>query len=139
MIGVAVITHKGLAEALIETAEFIMGEIPLITAVTVQASESVESIRSKIKTAIGEVNKDGQGVIVLTDMFGGTPANISLSLLDEENIEVITGVNLPMIIKLATCRNNAQYTLRDLAIFIKEYGQKNISVASEILSISRAD
>ena len=78
-----------------------------------------------------EAAEKGNGVLVLTDMFGGTPSNMSLSFLDEHHVEVVTGMNLPMLIKLATMREDRP--LEELASFIKEYGQRNISVASELI------
>ena len=86
--------------------------------------------RRAIADALGKVDQ-GEGVLVLTDMFGGTPSNIALSFLDERRVEVVTGMNLPMLIKLATLVE--EKPLEELAVFIKGYGQRNISVASEIL------
>ena len=77
----------------------------------------------------------GDGVLILTDMFGGTPSNISLSFLEEHRIEVVTGINLPMLIKLATLTEDKP--LDELATFVKEYGQRNISVASELLPVGQ--
>lgn len=87
-------------------------------------------MRSKIASALKAADR-GEGVLVLTDMFGGTPSNISLSFLDEQHVEVVTGLNLPMLIKLATF--SEEKSLEELATFIKKYGQRNISVASELL------
>jgi PTS system mannose-specific IIA component len=87
-------------------------------------------MRGSIAQALARADQ-GQGVLVLTDMFGGTPSNISLSFLAEHKVEVVTGVNLPMLIKLATL--SEPRPLAELAVFIKSYGQRNISVASEIL------
>jgi PTS system mannose-specific IIA component len=87
-------------------------------------------MRSRIAAALEAADR-GEGVLVLTDMFGGTPSNISLSFLQEHHVEVVTGVNLPMLIKLATLAESK--SLEDLAAFIKQYGQRNISVASELL------
>jgi PTS system mannose-specific IIA component len=86
-------------------------------------------MREKISTALKETD-EGAGVLILTDMFGGTPSNMSLSFLDEHHVEVVTGLNLPMLIKLATL--GEQRPLEELAGFIKEYGQRNISLASEL-------
>jgi PTS system mannose-specific IIA component len=87
-------------------------------------------MRAAIEAALKQADR-GAGVLVLTDMFGGTPSNISLSFLKDHPVEVVTGVNLPMLIKLATGVETP--SLEDLATFIKEYGRRNISVASEIL------
>ncbi len=95
-----------------------------------EPSQSADEMRRAIADALGKVDQ-GEGVLVLTDMFGGTPSNIALSFLDERRVEVVTGMNLPMLIKLATL--GEEKPLEELAVFIKGYGQRNISVASEIL------
>ncbi|MBW2621594.1 MAG: hypothetical protein JRD68_01690 [Deltaproteobacteria bacterium] len=131
MIGVVVVTHRGLGSELIGTAEFILGKIAGITAVTVDAQTSAEVIRADVKKGIKQVDQD-DGIIILTDMFGGTPSNISLSFLTPNQIEVLTGVNLPMIIKLIQSRERLE--LDELAKSVGEYGRKSINVASEILN-----
>jgi PTS system mannose-specific IIA component len=131
MIGVVVVTHRGLGSELIGTAEFILGKIAGITAVTVNAQASAEVIRADVKKGIKQVDQ-GDGIIILTDMFGGTPSNISLSFLTADQIEVLTGVNLPMIIKLIQSRERLK--LDELAKSVGEYGRKSINVASEILN-----
>jgi len=131
MIGVVVVTHRGLGSELIGTAEFILGKITGITAVTVDAQASAESIRTDVKKGIKHVDQ-GDGIIILTDMFGGTPSNISLSFLKTNHVEVLTGVNLPMIIKLIQSRE--KLGLDELAKSVGEYGRKSINVASEILN-----
>jgi len=93
------------------------------------AEEPIEQLRTIAEQL--DAAEVGEGVLVLTDMFGGTPSNMSLSFLDEHHVEVVTGINLPMLIKLATLAE--EKSLEDLARFIKEYGQRNISVASELL------
>jgi PTS system mannose-specific IIA component len=131
MVGIVVITHCHLAEELISAAQLVVGEeLKNFQAVSVDPKEGSEEILDKIVTAIRKVD-GGQGVLILTDMYGGTPSNISLSFLEEKKIEVITGVNLPMLIKLATYPNNM--SLEELALFITDYGQKNINLASEVL------
>jgi PTS system mannose-specific IIA component len=91
----------------------------------------VDEMRAAISQKLAEA-ENGHGVLILTDMFGGTPSNIALSFLSEMKIEVVTGINLPMLIKLATLRS--EKSLEDLATFIKDYGRRNISVASELVS-----
>jgi PTS system mannose-specific IIA component len=130
MVGLVVATHGQLAEELIRTAEGVCGKLDQCCAVSVAASSQMESARALLAEAIRSVDT-GDGVVVLTDMFGGTPANLALTFLDEK-IEVVTGVNLPMLVKLSTCRaENA--TLRDTAQLLSAYGQKNITLASELL------
>jgi mannose PTS system EIIA component len=131
MIGVVIVTHCHLAEELICAAQLVVGEeLKQFQAVSVEPKDGSEAIREKILTTIRKVDS-GRGVLILTDMYGGTPSNISLSFLEDKKIEVITGVNLPMLLKLATYREN--FDLAQLAAFITDYGQKNINLASEVL------
>jgi len=128
---VVVVTHCRLAEELILAAQLVVGEdLKQFQAVSVDPKEGSEEIREKIVSAIRKVD-GGQGVLILTDMYGGTPSNISLSFLEEKKIEVITGVNLPMLLKLATYSNDMN--LEELASFITDYGQRNINLASDVL------
>ncbi|PKN88761.1 MAG: PTS fructose transporter subunit IIA [Deltaproteobacteria bacterium HGW-Deltaproteobacteria-1] len=99
--------------------------------VCVEQSKSVEDLKKEIQGAIKKLDK-GKGVLILTDLFGGTPSNISLSFMKEGKVEVVTGVNLPMLLKLSDVKEGM--TLNEFACFIKDYGKKNISLASEILS-----
>jgi len=131
MVGIVVVTHCHLAEELIAAAELVVGEdLKQFQPVSIDPKEGSEEIRGKIISAIRKVD-EGKGVLILTDMYGGTPSNISLSFLEEKKIEVITGVNLPMLLKLATYQNDMG--LEALAIFITDYGQRNIHLASEVL------
>ncbi len=131
MIGVVVVTHCHLSEELIAAARLVVGEeLKQFEAVSIAPTEGSEEIRKKIVAAIRKVD-GGQGVLILTDMYGGTPSNISLSFLEEKKIEVITGVNLPMLLKLATTETDMD--LETLAGFITDYGQRNINLASEVL------
>lgn len=129
-IGVVIVTHYRLGEEFLQALRLIVPEAPTFYAVATDPSQSVEELRGAIAEAL-ETADQGQGVLVLTDMFGGTPSNISLSFLEDRAVEVVTGVNLPMLIKLATM--SEEKSLEDLASFIKSYGRRNISVASEIL------
>jgi PTS system mannose-specific IIA component len=131
MVGVVIVTHCHLAEELIAAAQLVVGEeLKQFQSVSIDPKEGSEEIREKIIAAIRKVD-GGQGVLILTDMYGGTPSNISLSFLEERKIEVITGVNLPMLLKLATYKN--EMSLEELAFFITDYGQRNINLASEVL------
>jgi PTS system mannose-specific IIA component len=129
-IGVLIVSHYRLGEEFLQALRLIVPEGPPFHAVGIEPSQTVEEMRSAIAKALEEADT-GQGVLILTDMFGGTPSNISLSFLDERRVEVVTGINLPMLIKLATL--GEEKPLPELARFIKEYGQRNISVASELL------
>ena len=131
MVGVVVVTHCHLAEELIAAARLVVGEdLKQFQPVSIDPKEGFEEIRTKIISAIRKVD-EGQGILILTDMYGGTPSNISLSFLEEKKIEVITGVNLPMLLKLATYQDDRG--LESLAAFITDYGQRNINLASEVL------
>ena len=130
MIGVVVVTHCRLAEELISAAEMIVGQLKGFKGISIDPRSNPDEIRERIGAAIRKVDR-GSGVLILTDMFGGTPSTISFSFLQDKRIEVVTGVNLPMLLKLST--HDSDMTLRELAEFIKSYGQKNINIASEIL------
>ncbi|MCX7751405.1 MAG: PTS sugar transporter subunit IIA [Blastocatellia bacterium] len=131
LVGGVVITHGQLATELVNAAEMIIGEISHITAVSIGWHDDVEVARETIRQAIARVNS-GRGVLLLTDMFGGTPTNLAATFLGSEPVEIITGVNLPMILKLANQDPNDD--LLTVARKVKEQGQKNIYLASEILT-----
>lgn len=132
MIGVVIVTHSGLGEALIEAAECVLGgPLEATAAVSVDLNHSAEKMRKRIVSAIKSVDQ-GDGVIVLTDMFGGTPSNLSLSFLEEGKIDVLTGVNLPVLIRAEKMRRDDN-NLGRLAESIQAYGKKSISLASEVL------
>ena len=130
MVGVVVATHGRLAEEFLRTAELVCGPLERCKAVSVGSASDMEGARTQLAEAIHEVDA-GEGVLVLTDMFGGTPANLALTFLDEK-VEVITGVNLPMILKLSTARGEA-LGLQAVAQLVTTHGQKNITLASELL------
>ncbi|HET7826693.1 MAG TPA: PTS sugar transporter subunit IIA [Anaeromyxobacter sp.] len=131
MVGLVVATHGRLAEELLRTAEGIVGPLAQCEAVTVGgSSSSMDDARTRLGEAVKRVDT-GDGVLVLTDMFGGSPANLALTFLDDK-LEVVTGVNLPMILKLATARAG-DLGLRAAAELVTGYGQKNITLASELL------
>lgn len=130
MIGAIVITHGKLAEALVSTAEAIAGRQENVRHISIDACDSAKCIGDAISNAIKTMDKK-DGIIILTDMFGGTPSNIGLSFLETGKVEILTGVNLPMLLKFAGHR--ADKTLLELAALLKEYGQKSIVLASEVL------
>ena len=133
-VGVVIVTHYRLGEEFLKAMQLIVPNAPEFHAVAIEPGQGVEEMRHAIDRALTRADQGG-GVLVLTDMFGGTPSNISLSFLDEHRVEVVTGCNLPMLIKLATLGD--QPPLEELAHFIKKYGQRNISVASELLPEGR--
>ncbi|MFP6640628.1 MAG: PTS sugar transporter subunit IIA [Myxococcota bacterium] len=129
-VGVVMVTHYGVGKEFLQAMRLIIPEAPEFPFVSLDPAEPVDQMRSRIQAAIRGVDQ-GEGVLILTDMFGGTPSNVALSFLAEHRIEVVTGVNLPMLIKLGSLQD--EKPLEELAGFIKEYGQRNISVASEVL------
>lgn len=129
--GTVLVTHGSLGEALVETCRLITLEFDNITQVAVNASDDVAAVRASIEKAIEEVNGPG-GTILFVDMFGGTPSNISLSFLSENNVEVVTGVNLPMLTKLSNLDDSL--TLGEAAAVLRDYGRNHIKVAAEYLS-----
>ena len=131
MIGMVLVTHGRLAAEFVAALEHVVGKQERIAAVCIGPEDDMEARRSEIIERIAEVDA-GQGVVLLTDMFGGTPSNLAISVLDRGNIEVIAGVNLPMLIKLATVR--ATESLLRAVASAHEAGRKYINVASHLLA-----
>ena len=131
MIGLIIATHSNLAQELINAAEMVIGPLVNARAVCIYKEDGLEDIRSALARAIEEVGGDGEGIAIMTDMFGGTPANVSLSFLEPRQVEVLTGVNLPMVLKFFNSRDGL--SLADLVTLLKAYGQQSISLASEFL------
>ena len=129
-IGVILVTHYRLGEEFLNVLRLIVPDAPDFQSVSIDPNQSVDEIRRTIAKALKTADR-GNGVLVLTDMFGGTPSNMSLSFVEEGGVEVVTGLNLPMLIKLATL--SEEKSLEELAGFVKNYGQRNISVTTEIL------
>jgi PTS system mannose-specific IIA component len=135
MIGVIVLTHGSLSESLIATLESIMGEQERVAAITIYPSDDAEKKREELYEKINQLNI-GKGVLILTDMFGGTPSNLAMSALGVKPIEVIAGVNLPMLIKFI--ENRANCVLPEAAQKAYEAGRKYIQIASALLSPVRS-
>jgi mannose PTS system EIIA component len=131
MIGVVVVTHGQLATELVNAAETIVGDLPQFAAVSIGWHDDTHDAREEIAQAIGRVKQDRDGVLILTDMFGGTPANLAMTFLEPDQVEVITGVNLPMLIKIANARESAG--LLAVARDMREHGRTAIWVASDLL------
>jgi len=131
MIGVVVVTHGQLAIELVNAAEMIVGDLPQFTAVSIGWHEDVNDAREDIAQAIERVRSVDAGVLLLTDMFGGTPSNLGMTFLEKDRVEVITGVNLPMLIKLANLPE--QSDLLASAREMREHGRNAIWVASDLL------
>ena len=131
MIGLILVTHGRLAEEFLVALEHVVGPQKNIATVCIGPRDDMEGRRKEIATAIKQVD-DGKGVIILTDLFGGTPSNLSISLLDAGSVEVIAGVNLPMLIRLDSARKNMN--VREAVAAAREAGRKYINVASRVLS-----
>ncbi len=130
MVGILIICHSNLAQELLKTAELIVGKLDQCKAVSMDPRYTIEELKELVGDHLKKVD-DGDGVLILTDLFGGTPSNISLSFLRKGKVEVVSGVNLPMLIKLASIRKDK--SLKEIAPLIKEYGRRNISLASELM------
>ncbi len=131
MIGIVIVTHSNLGDALIETSEFITGsKAEAVRAVSIDLKIDAEILRKKISDGIKSVNNN-RGVIIMTDMFGGTPSNLSYSFLDEGRVEVLSGVNLPILVKALNSRE--KMNLEEMAAILEAYGKRSISLGSGIL------
>jgi mannose PTS system EIIA component len=131
MIGVVIVTHGGLAREFRAALEHVVGRQELLETLSIGPEDDMEARRAELVAAIKRVSAPG-GVIVMTDMFGGTPSNLAINVMDETGCEVIAGINLPMLIKLATARKDM--TLQAAVQAAKEAGRKYISVASQVLA-----
>ena len=134
MIATVVVSHGNVGPEMVRIAQSIVRDPTPMIGIALEHDENVDKIREKITAAIQQVAQE-DGVLLLSDMFGGTPSNLCLSFLEAGKIEVITGVNLPMLIKLANYREKK--SLFEIATFIRGYGQKNITLASEMLQGTR--
>ena len=130
MVGIIIISHCKIAEELLKAAYLILGEIPACLGIGISADEKLEKIAERLEQAVSQVD-EGDGVLILTDLFGGTPSNVSLSFLQEKKVEVVSGVNLPMVLKIGVGRLNKD--LKEVVRIARDAGRKNISVASEIM------
>ncbi len=131
MVGIVIVTHSRLGDSLIEAAEFILGrKTDAIVSVSINLNEDADMLRKKIAAGIKSVRREN-GVLILTDMFGGTPSNLSYSFLEENRVEVLSGVNLPIVIKAIEIRK--KLSLGELAKELESFGKKSISVAGGIL------
>ncbi|ABA89175.1 phosphotransferase system, mannose-type, protein IIA [Syntrophotalea carbinolica DSM 2380] len=132
MVGLVVATHCSLAGELVKTAEMILGPLPMVASVEIRHGQGADEIRQGFSHAIDKVGIDGDGVLILTDMFGGTPSNIGFSFLEQGLVDVLSGVNLPMLLRASQERSGR--TMSDLAVLLRDYGQQSILLASDILS-----
>lgn len=133
MIGIVVVSHGKLARELVAATEHVVGEQPCFRSISIEVEDDIEARRDQIRETAKSCDR-GRGVIILTDMFGGTPSNLAMSVMTAGNIEVLSGVNLPMLIKLAEVRN--ELSLAEAAKVAAEAGRKYISIASDLLTKS---
>ena len=131
MIGLVVVSHGKLAQEFIAATEHVVGKQKNLKAICIEPEDDMEKRREDILAAVKEVD-DGGGVAILTDMFGGTPSNLAISIMGKVPVEVIAGINLPMIVKLATIRSTVP--LNEAVLVAQEAGRKYINVASNLLS-----
>lgn len=130
MIGIVVVAHGDIGLDMVAAAHRIIPEATHIVGIAIESNDPPQSIRQQIADAMSKVDMN-KGILILTDMFGGTPSNICLSFLKQNMVEVISGVNLPMLIKLANMKD--QMNFEDVVQFIQQYGQRNIVIASHVL------
>lgn len=131
MIGIVVVSHGKLARELVAATEHVVGTQPHFKSISIQVEDDIEARRDEIRDT-AKACDTGKGVIILTDMFGGTPSNLAMSVLKRGEVEVLSGVNLPMLIKLAEVRSDL--TLQEAAQTAAEAGRKYINIASELLA-----
>jgi PTS system mannose-specific IIA component len=131
VIGVVLVSHYRLAEEFYQALRLIIGEVENFRPIGLDPETPPEEMRLRIKKAIAEVDS-GDGVLALVDMFGGTPSNLCLSFLEEGRVEVVTGLNLPMLVKMGRVRE--PMSLDEAARLARDYGRRNISVASDVLA-----
>ena len=131
MIGLVIVTHGGLAAEFRAALEHVVGSQPQLQAIAIGPEDDMQIRRDEILAAVRKVDS-GNGVIILTDMFGGTPSNLAISVMDDAHVEVIAGINLPMLIKLASVRGDL--SIDDAINQAKDAGRKYISVASQVLT-----
>ncbi|MBK8174183.1 MAG: PTS sugar transporter subunit IIA [Rhodospirillales bacterium] len=131
MIGLVIVTHGRLGDELISALEHVVGPQVNISAVSIGPDDDMEQRRAQILESVAQA-EEGNGVVLLTDMFGGTPSNLAISIMDKASVEVIAGVNLPMLIKLASVRQTD--SLEEAAQSAQEAGRKYINIASRLLT-----
>ncbi len=136
MKGIVIACHGDLADGFVSAAEMILGEVDNLKAVSVDVTQEPETIQETIREAIRSVDQ-GDGVFILTDLFGGTPANVSLTFLDPNNIEIITGINLPLVIKLLKDRD--KYPMEALKERLIQSAVKNILNPSDVLNLGKPE
>lgn len=131
MKGLVIATHANLGSELLQACELIIGPLPAARAISVCREDGVDEVRERFSRAIAEVDEDGDGVVIMTDMLGGTPANIGMSFMEPDRIEILTGVNLPMVLKFFNSKEDLG--VAELAAMLKAYGQRGVTLLSDLL------
>ena len=134
MVGILVVSHGGFAESLISAAQVIVGRLHRVKGISIRPKDRKEEVKDRIRKRIAEVN-DGDGVVILTDVMGGTPTSLSLSFLGEEKVEVVTGVNVPMLLTVSSYRKGK--SLDEISRLIKKSGRRSIILARGLLGSGR--
>ena len=132
MVGILVVSHGRLAEALISSVEFLVGNLHRIRGVSIWPKDQEKEVKDRIQKKMAEVN-DGEGVVILTDILGGTPTNLSLSCFENEKVEVVTGVNLPMLLTLSSYRKGK--SLEEIGRLAKKSGRRSIILAKKLFGL----
>jgi PTS system mannose-specific IIA component len=134
MVGILIVSHGRLADALISSVQSLVGNLEKIKGVPIWSKDREDEVRHRIQKKMAEVD-DGDGVVILTDILGGTPTNLSLSFLEDEKVEVVTGVNIPMLLTLASYRKGR--SLREIGSLVKKSGRRGIILAKEVFGLRR--
>jgi PTS system mannose-specific IIA component len=134
MVGILIVSHGKLAEALISSVQFLVGNLQKIGGVSISPKDKEKEVKDRIRQKMGEVN-DGDGVVILTDVLGGTATNLSLSFLERERVEVVTGVNVPMLLTLSSYRKGK--SLEEISKLAKKSGRRSITLVKKVLGLKR--
>jgi len=134
MVGILIVSHGRLADALILSVQSLVGNLEKIRGVSIWSKDREEEVKDWIQKKMAEVD-DGDGVVILTDILGGTPTNLSLSFLEDEKVEVVTGVNIPMLLTLASYRKGRP--LMEIGSLVKKSGRRGIILAKEVFGLRR--
>jgi len=132
MIGIVIATHANMAQGLVDAAEMILGPLPGVETLSIGQEDGPDDIRQRFSSSLARLDLDGEGVLILTDMFGGTPTNIGSSFMSSARVEVLAGVSLPMLLKACNGRSSG-LSLEALAAEVKEYALKSIVLVSQLL------
>lgn len=138
MIGKLILTHGGVARELLATANVISGRLSGFEALSLEWSEGFDEARNKVAEALQRLDQ-GQGVLILTDMFGGTPCNVSMTFFEPGKIEILTGVNLPMVLRMACQINEEETNVADLARRLQDKAQRSVCLAGELIQGRRCE